>query len=101
MKSILISDHKDTLVGMRLATIEGIYVKDLDDIRKAFDDAVLNEEIGIIIITESIFDKMKDRVLEVKKSNSKKLIVTVPDRTGLKDKDFIMRYIKESVGIKI
>jgi V/A-type H+-transporting ATPase subunit F len=88
-------------VGMRLATIEGIYVKDLDDIRKAFDDAVLNDEIGIIIVTESIFDKMKDRVLEVKKSNSKKLIVTVPDRTGLKDKDFIMRYIKESVGIKI
>jgi V/A-type H+-transporting ATPase subunit F len=86
---------------MRLATIEGIYVKDLDDIRKAFDDAVLNDEIGIIIVTESIFDKMKDRVLEVKKSNSKKLIVTVPDRTGLKDKDFIMRYIKESVGIKI
>jgi V/A-type H+-transporting ATPase subunit F len=86
---------------MRLASIEGIYVKDLDDIKKAFDEAVENDDIGIIIITESILEKMKDRVLQVKKSNIGKLIVTVPDRTGLKDKDFIIRYIKESVGIKI
>ena len=50
---------------------------------------------------ENIFEEITDEVLELKRSGSKQLVVTIPDRTGLKDKNFIMRHIKESIGIKI
>lgn len=101
MKSFLISDNKDTLIGLRLANIDGVLAETKVDIEKYFNQAVDNKNIGIIIITEKIFDEIKEKVLELKKRGDNKLIVTIPDRTGLRDKNFIMKYVKESIGIKI
>ena len=101
MKSILISDNKDTIVGLRLANIDGVLVTSDEEINSRFEEAVADENIGIIIITENVFEVLKDKVLELKRVGNKQLIVTIPGREGLKDKNFIMRYIKESIGIKI
>lgn len=101
MKSFLISDNKDTIIGLRLANIDGVLAESRADIEKYFNQAVDNKNIGIIIITEKIFDEIKEKVLELKKRGDNKLIVTIPDRTGLRDKNFIMKYVKESIGIKI
>ena len=101
MKSFLISDNKDTLIGLRLANIDGVLAETRADIEKYFNQAVDNKNIGIIIITEKIFDEIKEKVLELKKRGDNQLIVTIPDRTGLRDKNFIMKYVKESIGIKI
>ncbi|HCO18189.1 MAG TPA: ATP synthase subunit F [Tissierellales bacterium] len=101
MKSYLISDNRDTIIGMRLANIEGVLAQTREEITARFKEAVEDKDIGIIIITEKIFEEMKEEVLELKRTGSSQLIVTIPDRTGLKDKNFIMRYIKESIGIKI
>ncbi|WP_128425052.1 V-type ATP synthase subunit F [Gudongella oleilytica] len=101
MKSYLISDNRDTIIGMRLANIEGVLAQTREEIIARFKEAVEDKDIGIIIITEKIFEEMKEEVLELKRTGSSQLIVTIPDRTGLKDKNFIMRYIKESIGIKI
>ena len=101
MKSFLISDNRDTIIGMRLANIEGVLAQTREEIMARFNEAVEDKDIGIIIITEKIFEEMKEEVLELKRTGSSQLIVTIPDRTGLKDKNFIMRYIKESIGIKI
>ncbi len=101
MKSFLISHNKDTIIGLRLAGIEGILAESKEEVEVYFYKAVHDPEIGIIILTETIFEEMKEKVLELKRSGSSKLITTIPDRTGLRDKNFIMRYIKESIGIKI
>jgi V/A-type H+-transporting ATPase subunit F len=101
MKSYLISDNRDTIIGMRLANIEGVLAQTREEITARFKEAVEDKDIGIIIITEKIFEEMKEEVLELKRTGSSQPIVTFPDRTGLKDKNFIMRYIKESIGIKI
>ncbi|MGM0395968.1 MAG: V-type ATP synthase subunit F [Bacillota bacterium] len=101
MKSILISDSKDTVIGLRLASIDGVLVKTREETIEKLNEAVHDDEVGIIIITEKIFDEHADRILELKMSGKNKLVVTIPDRTGLRDKNFIMRYIKESIGIKI
>lgn len=101
MKSFLISDNKDTVIGLRLANIEGVLAQTSEEIKEYFDKAVKDKNIGIIIITEKIFDVIKEEVLELKKSGDTQLIVTIPDSTGLRDKNFIMKYIKDSIGIKI
>lgn len=101
MKSILISDNKDTIIGLRLASIDGVLVKTKEETIEKLNEAVLDDGVGIIIITEKIFDEHTERILELKRSGKKKLVVTIPDRTGLRDKNFIMRHIKESIGIKI
>lgn len=101
MKSLLISDNKDTIIGLRLSGIEGILARDDEKINREFDRAVEDKEIGIIILTENIAERIKEKVLELKTEGADQLVVTIPDRSGLKDKNFIMRYIKESIGIKI
>lgn len=101
MKSLLISDNKDTIVGLRLSGISGVLAETNEEIVRNFDKAVKDRNIGIVIITENIFEMMKDKVVEVKRNGDIPLIVTIPNREGLRDKNFIMKYVKESIGIKI
>lgn len=101
MKSYLISDNKDTIIGLRLAGIQGVLAETPEKMKEYFSKAAEDKNIGIIIITEKILEEIRQEVLNLKKSNSSKLVVTIPDRTGLRDKDFIMRYIKESIGLKV
>jgi len=101
MKSFLISDNKDTLIGLRLSGIDGVLAVSKEEIEKHFMEAVNSENIGLIILTENVFNIIKEEALKIKTGSNKPLVVTIPDRTGLKDKNFIMRYIKEAIGIKI
>ena len=101
MKSFLISHNEDTIIGLRLAGIEGILAKNKEETEKYFKEVVGDPDVGIIIITEKIFEEIEEHVLELKRTGNSKLITTIPDTTGLRDRNFIMRYVKESVGIKI
>lgn len=101
MKSFLISDNKDIIIGLRLAGIEGVLVESEEDMKKKFLEATKDRNIGIIIVTETVFEIIKEEVLDLKKSGSSQLVVTIPGKAGFKDKDFIMKYIKESIGVKI
>ncbi len=102
MKSYLISDNRDTHVGMRLAGISGVIVHERDEIIKELNESLEDNEIGLIILTEKIYEKIKYRVIEIKTKKKYPLIVVIPDRHGFKrEGDFITKYIKESVGLKI
>ena len=101
MKSFLISDNTETQLGLRLAGIDGVVVHEKEEILKKLKETMERKDIGIIILTENIFQKAKEEVLELRLKNAFPLIVSIPDRHGLKDKNFITKYIKESVGIKI
>ena len=59
MKSFLISDNRDTWVGMRLAGINGIIIHEKDELLEALNAARKDEEIGLIIMTEKIVDLAK------------------------------------------
>ncbi|RVU55677.1 V-type ATP synthase subunit F [Anaerosphaera multitolerans] len=101
MKSLVISRNMDVLAGLRLSGIEGIYCKNKEVLKENFKKYKNSENIGIIILTEDDFKEIERDVIEVKLSRKLPLVVAVPDRSGLKDRDLIMRYIKESVGIKV
>ena len=66
MKSFLITDNKDTLVGMQLAGIKGIVVSEKDEILSQIDEVFKDKEIGILIVTELIMEKAKSELMELK-----------------------------------
>lgn len=102
MKSFLISDNRDTWVGMRLAGINGIMVHEKSEVIKAMKEAMKDPEIGIIIVTEKIVDVAKDEIMEWKLKKKKPLIIEIPDRHGTtRGYDLITNYIRDSVGIRI
>jgi V/A-type H+/Na+-transporting ATPase subunit F len=102
MRLFLISDNTDTLIGMRLAGVKGTMVKTREEAIKAFDEALKNKETGILLITEKLAEKIRDKIGPIKEKAPFPLIVEIPDRHGsIKDKNYILNYVKESIGIKI
>ena len=102
MVSYLISDNTDTLVGMRLAGITGVVLHEKNEVLEEFKKCLSNKNIGILILTEKIFDLIPDDVMQAKLKRKFPLIVEIPDRHGLiRDEDFITKYINESIGISI
>lgn len=102
MKSFLISDNRDTWVGMRLTGINGVLVRDRENALTAIKRAMKDEDIGILILTERVVDMAKEEVMELKLKCKTPLIVEIPDRRGTsRDVDTISNYIKNSVGIRI
>ncbi|MET3617222.1 V/A-type H+-transporting ATPase subunit F [Peptoniphilus olsenii] len=100
MKSILLTKDSDIINGLRLAGVEGVYCKDRKELLKNFDKYKRDSQIGIIILTASSFEKIKDEVIEVKLNQKTPLVVTIPELGGKMEDDFILKYVKESVGIK-
>ena len=100
MKSYLISENRDSFLGMQLAGIEGVYLKTKNEIENAFIDALKNKDIGIIFLTEKAYLMMEELVLESKRKYFSPLITVIPDRYGYqRNEGMITRYIKESVGL--
>lgn len=102
MKSFLISDNKDTWVGLRLAGIEGVIVKNRENALKEIKKAVDDTSIGIIIATEKVVDMIKEEFLEYKIKSKTQIIMEIPDRNGsTRTEHAIKTYIRDSVGIHI
>ena len=102
MVSYLIADNTDTLVGMRLAGITGTVLHERAEVLQEFNKCLSDKNIGILLLTEKIFELISEEVMNVKLKNRFPLIVEIPDRHGLqRDPDFITKYINESIGISI
>ena len=102
MKSFLISDNKDTLVAMRFAGVEGVILHEHDEVLSQISECVRNKEIGILILTEKIFDIVENEVMELKLKLRTPLIVEIPDRFGtMRGENYLVQSINESIGIKI
>ena len=102
MKSFIISDNRDTFIGMRLAGVSGVIVHSKEEASDMIKQCISDNEIGVLILTEKIVDMLKDEVVKLKLKSKKPLIIEIPDRHGTsRGYDTISTYIKESVGVKI
>ncbi len=102
MKSFLISDNRDTWVGMRLAGIDGVIVDTKENALKELKTAVKNQDLGILILTEKVVDMVRDEYMEYKIKSKTPLIIEIPDRNGtIREYNAIKNYIRDSVGIHI
>lgn len=102
MKIFLLSDNTHTLSGMRLSGVEGIVVHEREEILKELVKVKKRRDIGILIITELLAERVQSELNEMKLSHGLPIIVEIPDRHGTRrSPDFLTKYIKESVGLKI
>ncbi len=99
MRSFLLSDCRDSVIGMRLAGIEGDIVLSKDEAKRALDGLLENEDTGILFLTQNVAQWLEDEVYEIRKNRISPLISVIPDRFGFKDYQGISHYIKEAVGI--
>ena len=87
---------------MRLSGVEGIVVHEREEILKELVKVKKRRDIGILIITELLAERVQSELNEMKLSHGLPIIVEIPDRHGTRrSPDFLTKYIKESVGLKI
>lgn len=102
MRMYLISDNVDTYTGMRLAGVEGIVVHTKPDLKETLDQVLIDQTIGIILITEKLSAQFPDIINDIKLNRKLPLIVEIPDRHGTgRKKDFITSYVNEAIGLKL
>jgi V/A-type H+-transporting ATPase subunit F len=102
MKYFVISDNSDTLVGLRLAGVEGVRVSEKKEVYDAVAGAIADPDIGILMITEKLAAMCPDLIYDLKLKHTSTLVVEIPDRTGTgRTPDSITRYIREAIGVKV
>ncbi|GHS89164.1 V-type ATP synthase subunit F [Synergistales bacterium] len=102
MKSFLISDNHDTLVLLRLAGINGVVAHGPSETSKALSDALSIKNLGVLLMTELAAESIPERVTEMRSSGVLPLLVEIPDRHGTRrGADFLTRYIREAIGVKL
>jgi V/A-type H+-transporting ATPase subunit F len=102
VKAYLISDNVDTQVGMRLAGVNGVIVHSREEILSELKKVTSDKEVGIILITEKLALMSREEINSLKIRMNIPLIVEIPDRHGtIREKNYITRYVNESIGLKI
>ena len=101
MKSYIISDNEESLQGMRLTGIDGEIIREKELILEKIDKLIKNPSIGIIILTQGIKILVEEEVMIRKLSSTDTLIVEIPCPREKIQSDFITKYIRESIGLKL
>lgn len=99
MKLMLITDNRDTAVGMRLAGIEYTIVQSSEECKTALDALITDSSIGIILITQGLYEKCADTIDETKKTVTMPLITEIPDSDRTFESNAITRYVSDAMGI--
>ena len=102
MRFYLISDNVDTLVGMRLAGIEGVVAHQATEVQKALDEVLQAGDVGMILVTEKLMQQFGEHFDQIRQTMTQPLIVEIPDRHGaVNGKDRITKYVRDAIGVKI
>jgi V/A-type H+-transporting ATPase subunit F len=102
VRAYLISDNHDTLVGMKLAGIDGVVVHSAEDARRAMTEAMLMKDVAILAVTEKISELIRDAIQRQREHGELPIVVEIPDRHGTKrGSDFLTKYVRDAIGVKM
>ena len=102
MKFYTLSDNVDTMVGMRLAGIEGEVIHTPEEVLRTLKRVMADASIGIVLITEKLINTCPETIYRYKLTQKRPLIVEIPDRHGSGDvSKLIEQYVSEAIGVKL
>lgn len=102
MKFYTLSDNLDTMIGMRLAGIEGEVLSTSEEVEQALKRIMADPQIGIVLMTEKLIHTCPTVIYRYKLNQKRPLIVEIPDRHGAGDvSQMIEQYVGEAIGVKL
>ena len=101
MKYFVIGDE-DTVLGFGLVGVKGFVANNEIEAEKSFKEALEDENIGVIIFTETCAEFIRPLVDAYLFTYNFPLIVEIQDRSGKMDgKSDIRQLVNEAIGIKL
>ena len=93
---------EDTVLGFALAGVEGRVVDTREQAAAGLEEALQNENAGIVLITERVAELVRERVDEFIFSRSFPLIVEITDRLGpVAGRPSLREMVNTAIGIKL
>ncbi|MCC6154176.1 MAG: V-type ATP synthase subunit F [Candidatus Hydrogenedentes bacterium] len=80
--NIFVIGDRDTVLGFRLAGVRGGVVSERDDAATALDSALRDSSNGLVLITESIADMIRERVDMHRASAGIPIVLEIPGASG-------------------
>lgn len=77
MRIFAISDNADFEVGMKLAGADSISLNNEEEINKKIDEILQVKDIGILVVSEKIYDMAKDRIDDIRLNKRLPLITFI------------------------
>ena len=101
MKYFAVGDE-DTVLGFGLVGVRGQAASTPEEARRAFELALEDKEVGILIITERAAELIRPLVDRYVFSHTFPLIVEVPDRLGpVAGRAGVREMVNQAIGIKL
>ena len=101
MKYFIIGDE-DTVLGLGMVGVKGRVVRDTDGAKQAFQNALSDKEVGIVIITERAANFIRPIVDKYIFTENFPLIVEVPDRRGgVPGRKGIREMVNAAIGVNL
>jgi len=101
MRYFIIGDE-DAVLGFGLVGVHGLAASTPEEAQRAFDLALQDREVGILIITERAAELIRPKVDRYMFTQSFPLIVEVPDRLGpVAGRAGIREMVNQAIGIKL
>lgn len=106
MQFFVLSDNVDTILGMRLAGVNGEVVHTELDLKSSLKDLLEDKEIGIILLSSSLVKFCSDYIFNIKLNVKRPLIVEIPDRYNFSNgsiKSFksMADYVHKATGMSV
>lgn len=101
MKPFVIGDSQ-TVLGFRLAGVEGCVATEREDVLAALNETLDNHEIGIILIPERVAAEIRAEVDARLYGVGFPLLLEIPGASGpLADRPTIEDIVRKAIGVSI
>lgn len=101
MRSVCLCEKTETMTAMRLGGIESRLVTNVEEAEDSLERLLEDKSVALIIVSENVHNMIEALIMKTKLERKDTLIIQIPEPDGLRDKDYIMKYIKNSIGIKL
>ena len=106
LQFFVLSDNIDTVLGLRLAGLDGEVVHTELELKDYLKDLLRNEKIGIVLLSSNLVRFCKDYIFNIKLNVKRPLIVEIPDRynfsnSNMKTFESMADYVHRATGMSI
>lgn len=77
MKIYSILDDMDTAVGFNLSGINSIVLEDLDIVNKKIDEVMEDNNVGILVVSKSVYEHGKEKLDNIIEKRKTPLVVVI------------------------
>jgi V/A-type H+/Na+-transporting ATPase subunit F len=99
---VLVIGHPEAVLGFSLVGLHGQAASTAAEVNQALDTALVDHEIGIVLVTTDVAGLIEPRMNQLKLRSNVPLVVEIPGPAGVSaDQPSLDEIVFRAIGVKI